>query len=215
MMLQLFRAGYSLRANIVYYQTSERKIWKDFSTPEAAYQFSKAVHSGMVTLAKTIQGTKTGTSATKLTDDNICPTLEWHGMSLLIMEHIQVIRILTDHDFRRFLVNNKHLILVENTGNEFWARGRRYYGQNKLGKMLGRLSHMANCEQELKTRLECTVVEIGELPNNLLQKLRETSSWLIPLNLRYLTELQLITDRNTCWRNPVYLDRQTNGKGRS
>ena len=166
-----FKGKFSLLSN--FRERSLNVFGKEFTTPEAAYQYAKAVRSGMVALAKAIQETKTGASAKKIADDNICPTLEWHKMSQLIMEHIQVIRILTDHDFRRFLVNNKHLILVENTSNEFWARGRTYNGQNKLGKMLGRLGHIANNEHELKTRRERTEIEIGELPNNLLEKLKE------------------------------------------
>ena len=58
------------------------------------------------------------------------------------------------HNLRRFLINNKDFILVEDTSNEFWARGRKHHGQNILGKIMNRLGPTTNSEYELKMRLE-------------------------------------------------------------
>ena len=88
-----------------------------------------------------------------------------------VMEHITTIRILNDHDLRRFLINNKDFLFVENTGNEIWARGREYRGQNKLGKIMGKLSQIANCEHALKTNLEATARRIDERSQGFFQKL--------------------------------------------
>ena len=127
--------------------------------------------SGNNELAQAIQKTKTGPSAKTMAEENICPTSEWHRIKELVMEHITIVRILTDHDLRRFLINNRDLILVENTSNEFWARGRLHHGKNKLGKLLARLGRIANSEHELKTRLECTAIEIDKQPVNFYQEL--------------------------------------------
>ena len=164
-----FKGKNSLLSNFREFQiTVYNKI---FQTSEAAYQFSKAVFSGNNELAQAIQKTKTGPSAKTMAEENICPTSEWHRIKELVMEHITIVRILTDHDLRRFLINNRDLILVENTSNEFWARGRLHHGKNKLGKLLARLGRIANSEHELKTRLECTAIEIDKRPVNFYQEL--------------------------------------------
>ena len=164
-----FKGSESLLSN---FRINELTIFnKRFTTPEAAYQFSKAMFAGKEGLALTIMRTETGSSAKDLTDKNICPSLQWHKVKETVMEHTTTIRILNDHDLRRFLINNKDFLFVEDTGNEFWARGRKYRGQNRLGKMMKKLGQIANCEHVLKSNLEITARNIDERPQGFFQKL--------------------------------------------
>ena len=67
-----------------------------------------------------------------------------------------LIRILNDHDLRRFLINNRDFLLVEDTSNELWASGRSHYGRNTLGKIMNKFGQTANSEYDLKKKLELT-----------------------------------------------------------
>lgn len=166
-----FKGSESLLSN---FRTIEMTIFnKTFSTSEAAYQYSKAMFAGKEGIALAIMKTKTGSSAKDLADKNICPSLQWHRIMETVMEHITTIRILNDHDLRRFLINNKEFLFVEDTGNEYWARGREYRGQNKLGKIMNKLGQIANCEHALKANLETTARRIDEQPQGFFQKLIE------------------------------------------
>ena len=164
-----FKGSESLLSN---FRTIELTIFnKRFMTSEAAYQFSKAMFAGQEGLALTIMKTKTGSSAKDLADRKICLSLQWHRIMETVMEHITTIRILNEHDLRRFLINNKDFLFVEDTGNEFWARGRKYRGQNRLGKIMRKLGQIANCEHALKANLETTARRIDERPQGFFQKL--------------------------------------------
>ena len=144
---------------------------KTFQTPEAAYQYAKAVFSGQFEVAQAIQETTTGISAKTIADKKISPNPEWHKIMEKVMEHITLIRILNDPDLRRFLINNRDFLLVEDTSNNYWARGRDHCGKNILGKILNRFGQISNSEYELKRKLELTAFELDALPRGFYSKL--------------------------------------------
>ena len=60
---------------------------KIFQTPDAAYQYAKAVFSNQIEIAQAIFGTKTGVSAKTIADKNISPNSDWYRAQEKVMEH--------------------------------------------------------------------------------------------------------------------------------
>ena len=110
-------------------------------------------------------------STKTIAEKKISPNPEWHKVREKVMEHITLIRILNDLDLRRFLVNNRDFLLVEDTSNDFWARGGDHCGKNTLSKIMNKFSQISNSEYELKRRLELTAFEVDALPRGFYNKL--------------------------------------------
>ena len=131
----LFKGRESLLSNFA--PTPVDVLGKRFPTGEHAYQYIKAIHHGKHVLAQQILEIE-DPKYVKITTDQVItwPDESWLNVRLGVMELIQVERVLQHQHLVSFLTANRAFLLVENTSNEFWARGAQQHGENHLGRIL-------------------------------------------------------------------------------
>ena len=131
----LFKGQDSLLSN--FSPTPVDVLGLSFPTAEHAYQYFKAKHHGKHMLAQHLLGIEDPKFVKKITDQVITRIDEaWLNVRREVMELIQVERVLQNQHLIDFLASNRAFLLVENTSNEFWARGAQNQGENHMGRIL-------------------------------------------------------------------------------
>ena len=102
---------------------------------EAAYQYRKALQYGQWQMAEDILHCKRAVEAKRLGDD-ISTDQQWWDIRQSVMMEVIRQKAKQCHEFRNTLLASQGNVLVEDTGHEFWGRGKHGDGQNKLGILL-------------------------------------------------------------------------------
>ena len=107
---------------------------EEFSSTEAAYQFSKAKAMHDNFNARRIQSAKTGLHAMRIaekveTDGN------WKAKKVKVMEGILKQKLRVSEKTKKALIETGSKEIKEDTHHEFWGRGKEDKGQNMLGKI--------------------------------------------------------------------------------
>ena len=149
--------------NFRFWPMNSFSLW--FHTAEAVYQWVKAETQGYHRLAADFLTTQSGRETKNLADLNIPLEIKerfWNEITKsAIMTVIQIRRTRFDPDLMRLLKQNQHA-LIENTSNDFWARGRDYMGRNELGRILMKITANINDTESLKT-IETNALRAFEL----------------------------------------------------
>ena len=116
---------------------------KYFSSSEAAYQHRKAIEHDDECTADLIQSAVNAAEAKRLSH-NIEVDPSWYHMKSDIMMEILQTKADQCPEFRNRLVSTGTAELVEDTSDEYWARGLRNDGENMMGTLLMLLRQKLN-----------------------------------------------------------------------
>jgi len=109
-----------------------------FKSTEAAYQYCKAVFVGSPDeLVEKIVSAPNGLAAKRLAHQ-VPASPDWDKLREEAMRVIIDAKVTQCEDYWEFLTGHPETTFVENTDNQFWAKGKHGEGQNTLGKI-----HMA------------------------------------------------------------------------
>ena len=111
------------------------KIWNmRFQTTEHAYQYRKAIEMGLYDTAEVIRKADSPRQA-QLIADEVETDENWSEMKKDVMNSLLIEKARQCPEYRQDLLRSKDYILVEDTGHDYWGRGRRGQGLNMLGKL--------------------------------------------------------------------------------
>ena len=131
-----FKGAHDPLSNMYYVKEGLRICTHVFYYSETAYQWRKAVHSNDFASAQKILNSKDGYEAKEIADNDITIADGWEGIKEDVMSEILDEKFERSRRYREALQKSKNAILVENTTNTFWARGKQNSpGQNKLGEL--------------------------------------------------------------------------------
>lgn len=118
-----------------FYPTRLKIFHRQFGSSEAAYQYCKAVFHNYLDVAEELVYARSGLAA-KAISHNVPTKPEWHELKDEAMRVIIGAKIEQCLHFRRFLEAHPNTKFIENTDNEYWARGAYHNGRNMLGEIL-------------------------------------------------------------------------------
>lgn len=104
----------------------------DFNTSEQAYQWKKAKTHKQYDIARQILH-ETEPWKQKAQGSRVKTGLEWERRKRQFMTEILKEKIKFCCEYKQFLLSSGNKVLIENTTDSFWARGRDYKGRNVLG----------------------------------------------------------------------------------
>ena len=107
---------------------------EQFSSTEAAYQFSKAKTMRDNLNARRIQSAKTGLHAMRIAE-KIETDANWKAKKVNVMKEILKEKLRVSEKTKKALLETGSKEIKEDTHHEFWGRGREDKGQNMLGKI--------------------------------------------------------------------------------
>lgn len=115
---------------------------KQWANSEAAYQYRKALEYSEWETAEQIAQCSRGIDAKRL-GDRIKTDQRWWDIRESVMMEVVTQKARQCWEFRNTLFASEGNLLVEDTGHDFWGRGKQGKGLNKLGSLLQALrSHM-------------------------------------------------------------------------
>ena len=121
-----------------FYPCQLKVFGRIFHSAEAAYQFRKAIHHSKWEIAEDITACRKANDAKSLGNqinrDNIGQS--WLDKRTDVMLDILETKAKQCNSFRQRLIRTGNKELIENTNDEFWARGRYDNGENQLGVLL-------------------------------------------------------------------------------
>jgi len=118
-----------------FYRTRLTIFNRKFGTSESAYQYCKAVFHEYPEVAEELVYASSGLAA-KAISHKVPTRPEWHELKAEAMRVIIGAKMEQCLEFRRFHEGHPNTKLVENTENDYWAKGVNGQGQNMLGKIL-------------------------------------------------------------------------------
>lgn len=123
------------------------RIWNSvFHSSEQVYQYFKCIFHGCWRKANEIRKTRSVKACYRI--GKSCRTSKlWQQEKVAVMLHILKHKYYQCREFKAELEKFDGFVLIENTNNEFWGRGKYGKGLNTLGALL------------IRVKLEC---ELGE-----------------------------------------------------
>ena len=121
-----------------FYPCNLQMYGRSFHSSEAAFQYRKALHYDQWQKAECIVLCKRACDAKAVGDEinHTCGDDTWHDKRTDVMLEILEAKANQCPSFRQRLLKTGDKQLIENTTNEFWARGKYGDGENKLGLLL-------------------------------------------------------------------------------
>ena len=107
---------------------------KQFGSTEAAYQYMKAEAMNDHYAASKIMTAPTALHAMRI-GDKIVTNEQWQQKKAKVMEAILIEKLKTCNKTKKILMESGTQHIVEDTGHEFWGRGKSETGKNVLGKI--------------------------------------------------------------------------------
>jgi len=108
---------------------------RTFKSVEHGYTYYKALMMNRRAEGEEILKTRNAKSAKDI-GDKIETNLKWQDIKNNVMFHLLQQKAKQCDLFNKHLYDSQNAILVEDTANEYWGRGRTGTGQNTLGRML-------------------------------------------------------------------------------
>ena len=105
-----------------FFKTRIKVFNRQFTCSEGAYQYSKAVYHGKLDIAEELVYANSGIKA-KAISHQVPTDPEWHELKEEAMRAIIAAKIEQCLPFRRFLLERPDTTLIEDTENDYWARG--------------------------------------------------------------------------------------------
>ena len=136
-----FKSG-SILSNLT---NCDIQVWDHtFISSEQAYQYNKAVFHGRTDIVKRILQASDPFVIYRL-GKSISTSGKWHKEKVKVMRHLLHAKYNQSSEFRNKLKATDRQVLIEDTPNEFWGRGKNNTGRNTLGLLLMELRKNANC----------------------------------------------------------------------
>lgn len=136
-----FKSG-SILSNLT---KCEIRVWdKLFISSEQAYQYQKAISHNRTDLVESILQSSDPFEIYKL-GKLISTSVSWKKDRVKVMRQLLVAKYNQSSKFREELKATDRKVLVEDTPNEFWGRGKNNTGRNILGLLLMEIRRSNNC----------------------------------------------------------------------
>ena len=117
-----------------FYEINVTVNGRQFSSTEAAYQYSKAESMADYHRAERIQRATTGLQAMRIAE-KIHTDERWRDTKVKVMENLLKEKLRVCEPARKALIGSGSREIVEDTTHEFWGRGKSGHGQNMMGKV--------------------------------------------------------------------------------
>ena len=118
-----------------FYPTTISAWGMNFLSVEQGYTYYKAQTMNEPTLARNIMYTQMARGAKKI-GDSIITDQRWQKIKNEVMYYLLQQKAKTCHIFREKLQASQNAVLLEDTENEYWGRGKNGTGENNLGRLL-------------------------------------------------------------------------------
>ena len=121
-------------------------LWNmSFRSAEHAYQYFKASLMGDMEAASEIMNTYSPFMVKNI-GGRVTLDDSWDKRRENVMMYILEAKIQQCDEFSTELISTEGRVLIEDTANEYWGRGKYGQGQNVLGKLLMRIRNQL-CEE--------------------------------------------------------------------
>ena len=108
-----------------FYEFKLKLFDRTFGSSESAYQYCKAVFHKYYEVAEDLVYARSGLAA-KAISHKVPTDPEWHEIKADVMRVIIDAKMEQCHHFRKFMLARPETVFIENTDNEYWARGNYY-----------------------------------------------------------------------------------------